>query len=58
MSNLLTHDDEGVDENGPNDIEYIRMLPGQPNEDFTMGVPPPFNNEIRALLTNYADLQL
>jgi hypothetical protein len=31
------HDDEGVDENGPNDIEYIRMLPGQPNEDFIIG---------------------
>ena len=46
MSDLLTHDDEGVDENGPNDIEYIRMLPGQPHENFTIGdsedmsVPP------------------
>ena len=44
MSDLLTHDDEGVDENGPNDIDYLRMLPGQTN-DFTFGVPPTFNNE-------------
>jgi len=32
MIDLLTHD-EGVDGNGANDIEYIWMLPGQPNED-------------------------
>ena len=36
MSDLLTHDD-GVDENGPNDIEYLRMLPGQTYEDFNIG---------------------
>ena len=37
MSDLLTHEDEGVDENGPNDIEYLRILPGQTNEDFIVG---------------------
>ena len=26
MSDLLTHDDEGVDENGPNDIDYVCYL--------------------------------
>ena len=28
MGDLLTHDDEGVEENGPYDIDYLRMLPG------------------------------
>jgi len=35
MSDFLTHD-EDIDENGPNYIEYLRMLPGQTNENFTI----------------------
>jgi len=57
MSDLLTHDDEGVDANGPNDIEYIRMLPGQPNEDFTIrDYSADLQQRIRTLPTNYADI--
>ena len=56
MSDLLTHDDEGVDENGQNDIEYIRMLPGHSNEDFTLGGSANLQQRIRALLTNYVDI--
>ena len=55
MSDLLTHDDECVDENGPNDIEYLRMLPGQTNEDFTMGGSTDLHKRIRAPLTEYTE---
>ena len=40
MSDLLNHDNEGVDDNGPNDIEYSQMLPCQTNEDFLIGGSP------------------
>ena len=56
MSELLTHDDEGVDENGPNDIDYVRMLPGQTNDDFTIGGSVDLQQRIRTLLTEYADI--
>ena len=56
ISDLLTHDGEGVDENGPNDIEYIRMLPGQPNNDFAIGGSAALQQRICALLTNYRDI--
>ena len=56
MSDLLTHDDEGVDENGPNDIEYSRMSPGQTNDDFTIGDSSDHQQRIRTLLTEYADI--
>ena len=55
MIDLLTHDDEGVDENRPNDIEYLRMLPGQTNDDFTIGGSANLQQRIRTLLTEYAD---
>jgi len=38
MSDLLTHADEKVDKNGPNDIEWLMdvdVLPVQNNGDFT-----------------------
>ena len=35
-NDVATPSYECVDENGPNDIEYLRMLPGQTNEDFTI----------------------
>ena len=54
MSDLLTHDDEGVDENGPNDIDYLRMLPGQTNDDFTIGGSVDLQQRIRTQLTEYA----
>ena len=56
MSDLLTHDEEGVDENGPNDIEYLRMLPGQTNDDFTIGGSANLQQRIRTLLTDYVDI--
>ena len=52
MSDLLTHDDEGVDENGPNDIEYLRMLPGQTNDDFTIGGSAHLQQRIRHTYNN------
>jgi hypothetical protein len=56
MSDLLTHDDEGVDENGPNDIDYVRMLPGQTNDDFTIGGSAELQQRIRKILHEYEDI--
>ena len=57
MSDLLTHDDKDVgEENGSKHIEYIRMLPGHPNKDFTLGDSANLQQRIRALLTNYVDI--
>ena len=56
MSDLLTYDDEGVDESGPNDIDYLRMLPGQTNDDFTIGGSFDLQQRIRKLLHEYADI--
>ena len=56
MSDLFTHDDEGVDENGPNDIDYLRMLPGQRNDDFTIGGPVDLQQRIRKILHDYEDI--
>jgi hypothetical protein len=53
---LLTHDDEVVDENGPNDIDYVRILPGKTNDDFTIGGYIDLQQRIRTLLTDYADI--
>ena len=54
MNDQLTHDDEGVDENGPNYIEYVRMLPDQTNDDFTIGGSSDLQQRICTQLTEYA----
>ena len=56
MSDLLTHDDEGVDENGPNDIDYVRMLPGHTNDDFTIGGSAELQKRIRKIIHDYEDI--
>ena len=38
-----------VDDSGPNDIDYLRMLPGQTNDDFTTGGPVHLQQRIRKL---------
>ena len=51
-SDLLTHDDD----DGPNDIEYLRMLPGQTNEDFTIRGATELQHRICDLQTEYFKL--
>ena len=50
------HNDEDVEENGPNDIEYLQMLPGETNDDFTIGASADLQQRIRTLITEYADI--
>ena len=45
MSDLLTHDDEGVDDTGPNDIEYITDVTWSTERGFYHRGFIPFNNE-------------
>ena len=40
MSQILGIDDERVDEEGPNDIDILRMNGSARNDDYTMGGSP------------------
>jgi len=54
---LLQHDDDAIDAEGPNDIDISRMVPGgQTNNDFTIGGSPEFQHKIWNLLTEYDDI--
>ena len=39
-----------------NDIDYVRMLPGQTNDDFTIGGSAELRKRIRKILNDYADI--
>jgi hypothetical protein len=46
MSELLQHDDDAIDEEGPNDIDVSRMGPGgQTNIILRLGDPLNFNSK-------------
>ena len=57
MSDLLQHDEDAVDPDGPNDIDVSRMIPnGTANNDYTIGGHPEFQKQIRQLLQEYDDI--
>ena len=46
MSDLLQHDEDAVDPDGPNDIDVSRMVQnGQANNDYTIGETLNFKNK-------------
>ena len=54
---LLHHDDDAIDPDGPNDIDVSRMVPnGTANNDYTIGENPEFQTQIRQLLHEYGDI--
>ena len=58
MSDLLRHDDDAIDPDGPNDIDVSRMIPnGTANNDYTIGGHPEFQKQIRQLLNEYDDIE-
>ena len=57
MSDLLHHDDDAIDPDGPNDIDVSRMVPkGTANNEYTIGGHPAFQQQIRKLLHEYNDI--
>ena len=57
MSELLHHDKDAVDSDGPNDIDVSRMLTGGGNNnDFTIGGSPKIQLRIRDILHNFRDI--
>jgi hypothetical protein len=57
MSELLHHDDDAVDPDGPNDIDVSRMLTGGGNNnDFTIVGSPEIQLRIRDILHEFSDI--
>ena len=57
MSDLLHHDEDAIDPDGPNDIDVSRMVTnGTANNDYTIGDNPEFQKQIRQLLHEYDDI--
>ena len=57
MSDLLHHDDDAIDRDGPNDIDVSRMVRnGTENNDCTIWGHPEFQKQIRQLLHEYDDI--
>ena len=57
MSDLIDHDDDAIDSDGPNNIDVSRMVPnGTANNDYTTGGRPGFQQQIRKLLHEYDDI--
>jgi len=57
MSDLLQHDDDAIDPNGPNDIDVSRIVPnGTANNDYTIRGHPAFQRQIRPLIHEYDDI--
>ena len=53
MSDLLHHDEDAVDPDGPNDIDVSRMVTnGTANNDYTIGGNPEFQNKYDSYYTN------